>query len=416
MSPITQAFASHAEHRAADIALVIDHESWSWGALMDEITHRAHKLKESDPLAPTFFVSDAAASDCALNGLARLHLGLPIVGTTSGSTAAAKRYRRSQDSWIASFEAQQREFPVHASDVVIAPGSLLHSLFSYALCQGLFVGAKVVLSESFRPDRARDQLTRHQGSVLIAVPTQLKMLCAACDGPSPSLRLLVSSGARWFADMTAGLAQRFPQAEIIEFYGASETSFISLARHSTDTHLPTGSVGRVFHGVDLKVAPDQAIFVSSSGLFDGYLGESPSDFSEKTDADGRRWISVGDCGALDASGYLFLSGRQSRKIVTSGKNLYPEEIEQCLLTHPVIEHAALFGLADDLRGERLVAAIAVKAVDQLPSRAELISFLAPMLEDFKIPREFVPLNPWPMTATGKTDFAAVRRALDLKPL
>lgn len=432
-APITREIFSHATKRAADIALVVGHKIWSWAALASDIERRAVSFKDADSLAPTFSAPDGDTSESVLNGLARLHLGFAIIGATSGSTASAKRYKRSQDSWIASFAAQEREFAVHASDVVIAPGSLAHSLFSYALCQGLFVGAKVVLSESFRPNKVLQQIHEHRGSVLYAVPTQLKLIEQTGSEVTPpidvitdhatsdpaslatsmrSLRLLLSSGARWFGEITPGLKHLFPGAEIVEFYGASETSFVSLARHTTDSHLPNGSLGKVFSGVDVKIEEEGLIFVHSRGLFDGYLGEPPNDFCEHRNANGDRWISVGDLGCVDGNGYLFLSGRQSRKIVTSGKNLYPEEVEQCLSMHPAIEHAAVFGLADELRGERLIAAVAIKTGCEMPSQAECMAFFRPMLEDFKIPRDFVAIDPWPMTPAGKTDFAELKRALE----
>jgi long-chain acyl-CoA synthetase len=417
MSPITSAILGYAAQHPNDDALAIADRCWSWSALANEIIHRAQDLSAADDGIPTFSVIDSSTSESVLVGLARLHRGLPIIGTTSGSTAAAKRYQRSQASWVASFTAHQHEFAIHPSDVVIAPGSLAHSLFSYALCHSLFVGAKVVLSDSFRPDRTLQQIRDHHASVLYATPTQLKLIAQAYVGPASgpaiaSLRLLLASGSRWFGEIAGDLAGIFPAAEIIEFYGASETSFVSLARHSTDAALPAGSIGKPFHGVDIRLGQDGLICVHSQASFDGYLGEPPADFTDHVDADGRRWISVGDIGSIDASGYLHLSGRQSRKIVASGKNLYPEEIEQCLLMHPAIDHAAVFGLKDPVRGERLAAAIAIKPGQDAPSRAEVIAHLRPMLEDFKIPRDLVVFDVWPLTATGKTDFACLREQME----
>ena len=162
------AIAAHAALRPRDTALVADSRSWSWAELRDAIEGHAQVISDTDPTLPTF-------SDSALHGLARLHLGWPIIGTTSGSTAAAKRYRRSQQSWMASFAADQHEFAITPKDVVIAPGSLSHSLFSYALCQALAAGAETVLSDTFRPDRVLQQIATR---ALIALPPR--------SGPAPA--------------------------------------------------------------------------------------------------------------------------------------------------------------------------------------------------------------------------------------
>ncbi len=392
----------------------------------------AQKQFLAEPLAVTF---DPALSleEQVISGLARLAADFPIVGTTSGSTGMAKKYKRSQASWLASFAADQHEFGLSSREVIIAPGSLQHSLFSYALCKGLHVGATVVLSESFRPDRVLEQIEQYQGTVLYGVPTQLRLIAQqACGGTFghargktfPSVRWVLSSGARWFSETLPQLKLIFPNASIAEFYGASELSYVSLALHTKDTTLPQGSVGRPFYGTQIRVEltdrKQGKIWVHSKGLFDSYVGDAPADFSERVDMEGNRWCSVGDLGWINEQGYLFLTGRESRKLVVSGKNLYPEEVEQLLLGHPQVKEAALLGLPDTLRGERLVAAVQFASNDSAalagvsapsappPTPAELIAFLKPLVEDFKLPRRYVAIKDWPRTATGKTDFTALQ--------
>ena len=120
-------------------------------------------------------------------------------------------------------------------------------------------------------------------------------------------------------------------------------------------------------------------------------------------------MSIGDLGRLDEEGYLYLSGREARKVIVSGKNLYPEEVEQALLSHPAIAQAAVVGRADDLRGERLVAVVITNG---LLDKADVIRYLRTALEDFKVPRSFFLAQDWPMTASGKTDVHAIQAGLD----
>lgn len=361
-----------------------------------------------------------------------MHAGLPIVGATSGSTGSAKRYQRSQASWLASFASDAHEFGLTQDDVVMAPGALTHSLFFYALCHGLYQGAQVILADQFRPDRVLTQMARHQVTVLYGVPTQLKMLIEAharfasvrgrVGTEFPSVRWVLSSGAKWFQEITTPLQTMFARATIAEFYGASELSFVSVAKHGADEFLPKGSVGRPFHQVRVAIlnaaqkpcAPHEIgrIFVNSDGLFDRYLGPAPTDFSEIfTNKGSERWCSIGDLGWHDQEGYLFLAGRESRKIISSGKNISPEEIEQVLHTHPLIQSAAVVSKADPLRGEALVAVVSLVAETAVVLRPELMAFLREHLQEFKIPRHYYVVYHWPLTASGKTDFAAIAQTV-----
>jgi long-chain acyl-CoA synthetase len=454
-SPITREIERWVGATPEKTALILGEQAWTycqlWGAvkvcgtlpgpMSSDVGARGETIGNTtdNNVAPGLTIDPGVSVfDQVVQALAKLHSGQPIVGSTSGSTGSAKRYQRSPASWCASFASDKKEFCIMQTDVIVAPGDLTHSLFSYAVIHGLYVGATVVISESFRPDRVLEQIKTHRATVLYGVPTQLKMLTMAAENESySSVRWVLSSGARWFSEMAPAFHSIFPRATIAEFYGASELSYVSLAKHGADQDLPAGSVGRAFDGVTIKIEPldpnhpatrkpdsfdwpqntagstDTSatvvgrIWVHSDGLFDRYLSPPPADFSEKVDDFGRRWMSVGDLGYLDRNGYLFLVGRESRKIVVSGKNLYPEEVEQALLRHPAIAQAAVLGVADQLRGERLLAVVQLKP-DHDVTRAALIAALKPLLDDYKVPRDYGVLAEWPMTASGKTDFAAVR--------
>ncbi|MFG1376963.1 AMP-binding protein [Xanthobacter autotrophicus] len=341
------------------------------------------------------------------------------VGFTSGSTGLPKGYRRAHRSWTESFDADTREFGIGPGDVLLAPGALTHSLFLYALARGLDAGAHVILAKSFRPRAVADLARRHQASVLYGVPTQLALLLDHLEAEGATLdqvRLVLCSGAKWPAGRKALLSRHAPKAGFAEFYGASELSFITVAKG--DERVPEGSVGRAFDGVRLAIR-DKAgrrlpvgrtglVFVESPFLFQDYAtGDSPDLMRHGPE------ISVGDMGRLDAAGFLTLAGRAKRMIVTSGKNLYPEEVERQLELHPAIAAAAVLGVPDGKRGERLVAFIqpqerAHEEGGQV-TRADLVAWLRPRLALFKVPRLYARVARWPLTASGKTDFAAVAR-------
>ncbi|TAK50116.1 MAG: AMP-dependent synthetase [Xanthobacteraceae bacterium] len=339
------------------------------------------------------------------------------VGLTSGSTGLPKAYRRHHRSWLDSFAADAVEFGVTADDVVLAPGALSHSLFLYALAHGIHVGATVILCRAFRPLTALELARRHDATIIYGVPTQLQMLVEAAEraglAPLVAPRWVLSTGAKWFAP-TDRLRRLFPACGFAEFYGASETSFITVAKDGEP--VPEDSVGRAFHGVRLSIRDEAGrelpsgeaglVYVDSPMLFSAYAlggGDQPPRIGNA--------MTVGDVGFLDVGGYLHLVGRARRMIVTSGKNLYPEEIEAVLERHASVAHAAVFALADAKRGERLVAVIAPRGTVRI-ERAALIAHARVALPLYKVPRIFGILRDWPLTRSGKTDFEAVRALWD----
>ena len=100
------------------------------------------------------------------------------------------------------------------------------------------------------------------------------------------------------------------------------------------------------------------------------------------------WLSVRDMGWLDAQGLLHLCGRESRMLVTQGKNLFPEEVEARLLAHPAIAQASVLGLPDRLRGLRVHAVLAVAPGQTLPDGLALAHWCRATLEAYKAPRQW----------------------------
>ncbi|PJK31089.1 class I adenylate-forming enzyme family protein [Minwuia thermotolerans] len=341
-------------------------------------------------------------------------------GFTSGSTGLPKGFVRTQRSWIASFRSDNEEFAYSARDVFAVPGSFTHSMPLYGAIRGLYAGARVLCLGTGRPDRMVALMSAEEATVLYAVPTQLQTIVEAARRKKvrmPAVRLVLTGGAKAAPALQRAIAEVFPEAEFCEFYGSSELSYVSLARARENA--PATSVGRPFPGVRIHVLGDDEsplprgrvgrIFVESPFRFLGYaLGSSKGELSFATAVPGA--ICVGDTGWLDENGFLHLAGRTSRMIVSSGRNIHPEAIEEVLERHPGVRSAAGFGIDDAKRGQRLVAVVRLEA-GCVPACAELIRHCAVHLPDYNVPRIFHRIEDWPATASGKTDFPAIRGEL-----
>jgi acyl-CoA synthetase (AMP-forming)/AMP-acid ligase II len=373
------------------------------------------------------------------------------IGYTSGSSGTPKGYRRHHRSWVESFRICLQTFGADAGGCILAPGRDSHSLFLFGMLLGLWSGGGVELQEQFSASAALSILRSGRTPCLVAVPSQLLMMLEAARhqraAPIAPVRLILVSGSRWMRHRTPELRVLFPQARIIEFYGASETSFI--AWMDTDEQAPPNVVGWPFANVELRIdAPDPVdgaglIYVRSPMLFMDYVGGAEDATAAIRDrggdgkSDGKSngdWLSVRDVGVLDAQGRLCLAGRQNRMLVTLGKNLFPEEVEEVLERHPAIATASVHGVADAVRGLQVVAIIrwtpdaadvaddvddvgAAYAIDAAamangrPTALALKRWCRQHLEGFKTPRSFLLSADWCWTTSGKTDHRALGRRL-----
>lgn len=343
------------------------------------------------------------------------------VGFTSGSTGLPKGFVRHHRSWAESFRVSLQDFGPAAAARVLAPGRMSHSLFLFGALLGLWTGAGAVLQERFSAPRALAALQSGAAPMLVAVPSQLVLMLQWAGrrrlAPIEGVELVLISGARWLRERTPALRRLFPRARIVEFYGASEASYI--AWMDADPAAPAQAVGRPFSNVDLHIGPHPhapalargtpgLIWVRSPMLFTGYADQADATAALREG----EWLSVRDMGYLDDGGLLHLCGRENRMLVTQGKNLFPEEVEARLLAHPRVAQASLQGVADDLRGTSVHAVLQWQGDAPPPGAQQLAAWCRAALEPFKTPRHWwVCAGGWPQTASGKTDHAALGRAL-----
>lgn len=313
---------------------------------------------------------------------------VPVFETlTSGSTGAPRRIVRTQASWTASF-AVNAGFGIGPGARVAVLGRLVQSLALYGAVEGLHLGAEVHLLDLLRPDRQRQALADRRITHLYASPAQLRLLG---PGGCPDLRLVMVGGSKLDPALRAAAMAMAPAAELREFYGAAEASFITLANAET----PEGSVGQAYPGVKIAVDAGE-IWVKSPYLFMGYA----SDPGTACWRDG--WLSVGEMGRLDA-GYLYVHGRAGRMVTVADQNVFPEEIEGLLATIPGIQQAAVLPVADQKRGLVLVACVQGDRSVEAATLAALRAQLGPL----KAPKRLIWMTDWPTLPSGKTDLAAL---------
>ncbi|HEV7307373.1 class I adenylate-forming enzyme family protein [Ensifer sp.] len=347
-----------------------------------------------------------------------------LIVFTSGTTGTPKAIVRDRGSWRASLATGQDFFGIGSRTRTFAPGPLAHGLTLYALAETLVAGAEFIGTAHFDAARALATIEAAAVQRLVLVPTMLRRLCAAAVGsPQRPVTHITVAGAKLTSGDRAGAALAFPGARVLEYYGASELGFISVA--TADDMTSATAVGRAFPGVRLHILDKVArelpagetgtIFVDSALISDGYVGQSDGAGFHRQGP----LATVGDLGFLDNGGTLHLLGRAGGMVLSGGNNIYPQEVEATLTALPGVHAALVLGLDHPDLGSELVAVIEPEGQDF--DRAAFDRHLAAHLPRYKHPRRLWLCRKMPMTRSGKVAAGTLRQWIadrndDLEPI
>lgn len=359
-----------------------------------------------------FINRDQIGSDLPFNPIQDLKS--KIICLTSGSTGGAKAILRSSQSWIESF-AVQRHLLHYSNDApVIIIGSIEHSLHLFGAIEAVERGVSPAFLKIFSPKEFFKLAEAVKPALLYATPSQLDLLVEygrAHDMSCESMCHILAGGAKVYDDRLIALRHVFPNADLIEFFGTSETSFIAFR----DRQAPSDSVGKTCPGVDIAIRDDDGhplaagetgtLWIKSDMLFDDYIiGHDPQ----------TRWhdgfVTIGDLGYLDHDGYLFYQGRKAAMVTIGGENVFLAPIEARLKNHIPNGEAVIIPMDDPLKGSRLIAAVQ-KPIPQL-RKNEIIKVLIRDIGALKAPKDIIHIEDWPWLPSGKTDRVHIKRIIE----
>ncbi|CAM1633865.1 AMP-binding protein [Bartonella apihabitans] len=352
--------------------------------------------------------------------IADLPLGPFFIGFTSGTTGLPKAFIRNRQSWRNSLVTGRKLFGLDTLHKAVAPGPMAHGVSLYALIETLDSGQTFESVRKFNVEEVLELLKT--ADRFVGVPTMLNELKRRAGERKlvfKGMKQLVTGASKFDRQHYDDARALFPNAEILQYYGASELSFVAVNKMTPRTlsyETSMSPVGRPFPGVKvtirdenlLPLAPDKigTIFVESNLISDGYLwGDNGKSFVRN-----QYGATVGDLGMMDKNGELYVMGRAGGMIISGGNNIYLAEIETALKTIPQISEAIAFGIANNVYGERLVSVVSFK--DAALTENELREFCRPLMEKFKIPKDFYLINHWPMTWSGKIARVIVKKMVE----
>jgi O-succinylbenzoic acid--CoA ligase len=308
---------------------------------------------------------------------------------TSGTTGDAKGVVLSRRAFLASARASSENLGSEERDRWLLSLPLAHVGGLNVLTRCLLARRALVLAEPGDTEALIRGIELGGVTLASLVPAQLARLLTRSPtwDPPRSLRALLVGGAHLPSALRRAARERgWP---VLTTYGLTETC----SQVTTESPLAPGlsGAGRPLRGVEVRTR-DGAIEVRGATLFSGYLPSLPDCLTR----DG--WFRTGDLGSFDESGVLHVTGRAAELIVTGGENVYAAEVERALEACPGLREACVFGVPDEVWGERVAAAVAGEFTN-----AALAATLNAELASFKRPRLIARLPELPRLPTGKLD-------------
>ena len=334
---------------------------------------------------------------------------------SSGTTGRPKGIKRAlthlPPAEVPGLMAALVSFWMHPDAVYLSPAPLYHTAPSVWSMQTQAGGITTVVMEKFDAVGALDAIAKHRITHGQFVPVMFTRMLKLPEDVRlsydvSSLERVMHAAAPCPVDIKKQMIDWW--GPIVDEYYASSEAHGSTLITADEWLAHPGSVGRPLAGAlhivgedGTELPPGEAGEIYFEGGFDFEYLNDPDKTAKSRDTHG--WKTVGDIGYVDEEGYLYLTDRRHHMIISGGVNIYPQEAENMLVTHPKVMDAAVFGVPDDDMGQRVKGV--VQTVDPADATDafgdELIAWLRDRLAHYKCPRSISFEAQLPRTDTGK---------------
>lgn len=305
----------------------------------------------------------------------------------------------------------QRGFGVTEESVYFSPSPYYHAA-PMKWGQGMaMLGGTLVMAEKFDAEKALEAIDRYRVTHSQWVPTMFHRLLAlptklVSHYDLSSLKVAVHAGAPCPVPTKHEMIGWWGPI-LVEYYSCTETIGSTIVDSKAWLERP-GTVGRAIlgelhivgeNGEEMPLGEDGMVYFANGPQFSYH--KDPAKTAEAYNDKG--WATVGDIGHVDADGFLFLTDRKNNMIISGGVNVYPQETENVLATHPKVFDVAVIGTPHSDLGEEVRAVVQLEPGVE-PSAAlgiELIAYCREQLSPIKSPRVVDFVDSLPREPNGK---------------
>lgn len=394
-----------------------------------------------DDLEPRVVVLDHEFAGLLTTGDATVRLPSESLPTSTHSPSAASPAIHMTTSWLILYTGGTTGVPKGA---VLTHGSILwnciNTAISWGLSEGdvgpsftpmfhtggfnvftlplLLLGGRIILPSRFEPAAALDILEQERPTVLFMVPTMFQLTAEQPrfkNADLSSLRWAISGGAPLPEPVYRVWRDKVPIFK--QGYGLTEVRPNNFATPDADAARKAGSVGRLTYFARARIVDDQGrdvaddvpgeLLLTGPHMCDGYW-RRPSESAEAVQ-DG--WFRTGDVARRDSEGYYYIVDRKKDMIITGGENVYPNEVEAVLYSHPAVRQVAVVGVPDPLWGEAVTALVALQPGASVTPE-ELRIHTRAGLAGYKVPKRVIVVDDLPTSAAGKILRSASRHVAE----
>jgi acyl-CoA synthetase (AMP-forming)/AMP-acid ligase II len=334
---------------------------------------------------------------------------------SSGTTGLPKGVMLTHDNFLAALRPSNRFWTLEPSSVLMVAMPMYHiagAVLSVCVIHDHVTG--VIMREP-DPGLIVEAIAEHRVTHTFLVPVLLLFLPQIPQSRTAdlsSLRCMLYGASPISDDVLRGAMRLLPHTEFMQVYGMTETTG-AITMLPPEDHDPDGpnphrlrSAGIPTPETELKIVQPGTATGLPAGQVGEILSRTPQNMrgywrlaqaSEETlQPDG--WLRTGDAGYLDEDGYLFIHDRVKDMIISGGENIYPAEVENVLMSHPLVADCAVIGVPDRQWGETPKAFVVTTA--EVGER-ELIEYCRSRLAHFKCPTSVEPRESIPRNPTGK---------------